>query len=229
MPYDLNIIGHMVETELKVIEGWAQSVPKNGVVVEIGSFFGRSAVCWALSADPSVKIFCGDMFLDTFTTRNISMNYSGAPAPSTSYPQWEIFKESIKPFKNIFLMRGRCPQGITYPGDPIDVFFLDAAHMNPSDWENITYFSQFLKPTSLICGHDYIPQFPDVIENVRRLEKQYNTKVKTYKDTSLWSIEITAKLPSVPNKYTKTRSRKNEAGHLDYFQKVTNPLFDLTK
>ena len=229
MPYDLNIIGHMVETELKVIEGWAQSVPKNGVVVEIGSFFGRSAVCWALSADPSVKIFCGDMFLDTFTTRNISMNYSGAPAPSTSYPQWEIFKENIKPFKNIFPMRGHCPQGITYPGDPIDVFFLDAAHMNPSDWENITYFSQFLKPTSLICGHDYIPQFPDVIENVRRLEKQYNTKVKTYKDTSLWSIEITAKLPSVPNKYTKTRSRKNEAGHLDYFQKVTNPLFDLTK
>lgn len=62
MPYDLSIIGHMVEPELKIIESWASNVPKNGVV-EIGSFFGRNAVCWALTADPSVKIFCGDMFL----------------------------------------------------------------------------------------------------------------------------------------------------------------------
>jgi hypothetical protein len=213
MPYDLSILGHMVEPELKVIESWASNVPKNGVVVEIGSFFGRSAVCWALSADPSVKIYCGDMFLDTFTTHNDpeALAYTGAPAPGTSYPQWDIFKENIKPFKNIFPMRGWCPNGITYPGDPIDVFFLDAAHINPSDWENITYFSQFLKPTSLICGHDYIPQFPDVIKNVHQLEKQYNTKAKTYEHSSLWSIAITPKevntikLPSVSNKFTKTR------------------------
>jgi hypothetical protein len=210
MPYDLSIIGHMVEPELQVIETWAQNVPKNGVVVEIGSFFGRSAVCWAQSADPSVKIFCGDMFLDTFTTRDVTLTYPGAPAPATTYPQWEIFQDNIKSFKNVFPMRGWCPHGITYPGDPIDIFFLDAAHMNPSDWENITYFSQFLKPNSIICGHDYIPQFPDVVENVRRLEKKYNTKVKTYEQTSLWSIAVTGKLPSVPNKYTKTRAAKNE-------------------
>ena len=107
-------------------------------------------------------------------------------------------------------MRGWCPHDITYSGDLIDVFFLDAAHTNPSDWENITYFSQFLKPNSMICGHDYIPQFPDVVENVRRLEKKYNTKVKTYEQTSLWSIAVTGKLPSVPNIYTKTRNKRNE-------------------
>lgn len=214
MPYDLSIIGHMVEPELKIIETWAKAVPKNGVVVEIGSFFGRSSVCWAMTADPSVKIYCGDMFLDTFVTRNTVLTYPGAPAHNTSYPQWEIFKENIKPFKNVIPLRGWCPFGITYPGDLIDVFFLDAAHTNPSDWENITYFSQFLKPTSLICGHDYIPDFPDVIENVQRLEKKYNTKAKTYEHSSLWSINVTTmsenatKLPSVSNKYTKTRSTR---------------------
>jgi hypothetical protein len=213
MPYDLSIIGHMVEQELKIIESWASNVPKNGVVVEIGSFFGRSAVCWGLTADPSVRIYCGDMFLDTFTTGRDRLTYPGAPAPATSYSQWEIFKENIKPFKNIFPMRGWCPHDITYSGDLIDVFFLDAAHTNPSDWENITYFSQFLKPNSMICGHDYIPAFPDVIKNVNLLEKQYNTKVTTYENGSLWSINVTpkidntVKLPGVSNIYTKTRTR----------------------
>lgn len=211
MPYDLNVLGHMVEQELKVIESWARLVPKNGVVVEIGSFFGRSAVCWALTADPSVKIYCGDMFLDTFTTGGKVLSYEGAPAHDTTYRQWDIFNETVKPFKNIIPMRGWCPFEINYPGDLIDVFFLDAAHVNPSDWENITYFSQFLKPNGMICGHDYIPDFPDVIKNVKRLEDHYSTKVKTYENATLWSINIppkvdnTIKLPGVSNKYTKTR------------------------
>jgi hypothetical protein len=216
MPYNLNIPGHMFESELKIIESWARSIPKNGVVVEVGSFFGRSAVCWAMSADPSVKIYCGDRFSDQFTTSNAPVpmfgELAGHPLPNTTYYQWHDFKENIKDFPNVIPMRGMCPQGITYPGDPIDIFFLDAAHTNPSDWENITYFSQFLKPNSMICGHDYFHSFPDVIENVKRLEDLHKTKATIYGNGgSLWSIAITPKientikLPSVSNKYTKTR------------------------
>lgn len=221
MPYDLSIIGHMFESELKIIEAWAQSVPKNGVVVEVGSFFGRSAVCWAMSADPSVKIHCGDIFVDQFTTGSTPVpkfgRLAGHPLPSTTYYQWNDFKENVKDFPNIIPMRGMCPQGISYSGEAIDIFFLDAAHTNPSDWENITYFSQFLKPNGMICGHDYSHSFPEVIDNVKRLEDLYKTKATIYSNGgSLWSITIapkienTVKLPSVPNKYTKTRAAKNE-------------------
>lgn len=221
MPYNLNIHGHMFESELKIIEAWAQSVPKNGVVVEVGSFFGRSAVCWAMSADPSVKIYCGDIFVDQFTTGSTPVpkfgRLAGHPLPSTTYYQWNDFKKNVKDFPNIIPMRGMCPQGISYSGEAIDIFFLDAAHTNPSDWENITYFSQFLKPNSMICGHDYSYAFPEVIENVKRLEDLYKTKATIYSNGgSLWSITIapkienTVKLPSVPNKYTKTRAAKNE-------------------
>jgi len=218
MPYKLDILGHMFESELKTIELWARSVPKNGVVVEVGSFFGRSAVCWAMSADPSVKIYCGDRFSNQFTTSNAPVpmfgELAGHPLPNTTYLQWDDFKKNVKDFPNVIPMRGMCPDGISYPGDSIDVFFLDAAHTNPSDWENITYFSQFLKPNSMICGHDYYHPFPDVIENVKRLEDLYSTKATIYNNGgSLWSINITPKidriinLPSVSTKYTKTRSR----------------------
>lgn len=216
MPYNLNIPGHMFENELKIIESWAKNIPKNGVVVEVGSFFGRSAVCWAMSAHPSVKIYCGDPFPDQFTTSDTPVpkygRLAGHPLPNTTYFQWNDFKKNVKDFPNIIPMRGMCPQGISYPGDPIDIFFLDAAHNNPSDWENIAYFSQFLKPNSMICGHDYFHTFPDVIENVKRLENLHNTKATIYGNgVSLWSIAITPKientikLPTVSNIYTRTR------------------------
>jgi hypothetical protein len=57
----------------------------------------------------------------------------------------------------------------------------NARAVNPRDWENITYFSQFLKPNGMICGHDYYYPFPDVIENVKRLENLYNTKASDLK------------------------------------------------
>lgn len=216
MPYKLNIPGHMFESELKIIESWAKNVPKNGVVVEIGSFFGRSAVCWAMSADPSVKIYCGDVFAEQFITDSTPVpkfgELAGHPLPNTTYFQWDNFKENVKDFSNVIPMRGMCPQGINYTGEAIDIFFLDAAHTNPSDWENITYFSQFLKPNGMICGHDYYYPFPDVIENVKRLEDLYNTKATIHDGGgSLWSINIPPKVdnvikaPSVQNKYTKTR------------------------
>jgi len=217
MPYNLSIPGHMFESELKIIESWARSIPKNGVVVEVGSFFGRSAVCWAMSADPSVKIYCGDVFIEKFTTGPAPVpmfgELAGNPLPNTTYYQWNDFKENVKDFPNVVPMRGICPQGISYPGEAIDIFFLDAAHTNPSDWDNIIYFSQFLKPNSMICGHDYYHPFPDVIENVKRLEALYDTKATIYNSGgSLWSINIapkvekTFKLPSAPSKFTKTRA-----------------------
>jgi hypothetical protein len=65
----------------------------------------------------------------------------------------------------------------------------------------------------MICGHDYYYTFPDVIENVKRLEDLYNTKATIYGGGgSLWSINVNTtpkkdtKFPVVSTKYTKTRA-----------------------
>ena len=191
MPYNKNILGHMSESELAVIERWASSVPEHGVIVEIGTFFGRSAVCWAMTAPKSVKIYCGDVWPESIVINgyNYMMQWY-APKPNHNYNLWQDFKNNVKEFSNIIPMRGLCPQEIKYPGDSIDIFFLDAAHTNPSDWENLEYFLQFMKPSGMICGHDYSSDWPDVVENVHKLESMLNRKAKIYPNGWLWSISL---------------------------------------
>jgi len=52
--YDLTIRGEITHRELQAMEAVAKLVPRDGVVVEVGSYLGRSSWAWAKSVDPSV-------------------------------------------------------------------------------------------------------------------------------------------------------------------------------
>ena len=58
--YNDSIPGWFTEEDNIVALKLAQAVPENGIIVEIGSFVGKSAWHWANSAHPSVKIYCID-------------------------------------------------------------------------------------------------------------------------------------------------------------------------
>lgn len=188
--YDLTIPGWMAETELCQLEKWASSVSKNGVIVEVGSFLGRSSFCLGASCDPSVTVYCIDPFGSNV---DILHDYSHVQGPAIGvYDTNKIFLENTKDLKTIKQLVGYSPETINYPGDKIDIFFLDASHANPSDINYINYFTQFIKPGGILCGHDYNIQgfSPDIMENVRLLEKRYNKPVTLYENSSLWSFTI---------------------------------------
>jgi hypothetical protein len=45
----------------------------------------------------------------------------------------------------------------------------------------------------LLCGHDYQdenPPWPDVYENVKKLEKMLGKTVTTYNKSTVWSFKI---------------------------------------
>lgn len=163
---DISVPGFMGPEELEQIARWAREVPANGVIVEVGSYLGRSACAWAM-ADPTVKIYCIDYFkhMDEFINN------------TAQYP-------------NIIPIKGQSPNAIRYPGDLIDIFFLDAAHNNPSDILNIKYFLPLIKPGGLLCGHDYQPEWPEVVENVQWLEKELGKPVTLYPHSTLWSFTV---------------------------------------
>lgn len=179
--YDLNIPGWMHESELQIIEKWASNVKENGVIVELGSYKGRSAYCWAKSCHHSVKVYCIDMFKEHSTKKG----------RMTIEPEnvWSEFLKYTSECKNIIPIKGNSPKKINYPGDRIDVFFIDASHYNPSDIMNIQFFRKFFNRNALICGHDYSPQFPHVIANAKYLAESYNKQVTLYANTGLWSIQ----------------------------------------
>ena len=62
MPYRLDIAGWMSESDLKAIEWMASQVPSNGIVLEIGSFLGRSTWAWCKSVPPGTQVIAIDSF-----------------------------------------------------------------------------------------------------------------------------------------------------------------------
>jgi hypothetical protein len=71
-----------------------------------------------------------------------------------------------------------------------DIFFIDTAHTNPGDWDIIQYGLKNLKSGGLLCGHDYSTDWPDVVENVKKLEDMLGQNATLYPETSLWSFVV---------------------------------------
>jgi len=164
---DTSILGFMAPRELLQISEWAKMVPADGVIVEVGSYLGLSASAWA-EADSSVKVYCIDKFDDL----------AGFIKNTSNYP-------------NVIPLRGDSPNNVDYPGDLIDIFFLDASHTNPSDLEYIEYFLPLIKPGGLFCGHDYgDSRYPDIMTNIKLLEDMLGQKVTHHPRTSLYSFRI---------------------------------------
>ncbi len=172
----MNVPGFMQENELKEIERLASQVPENGNIVEIGSLFGRSAVAWAKSCHPSVNVYCVDLFI------NILEN--------PSYNFFDKFVENTKDIPNIIPIKAMSPYifDAKIPDVKLDLVFLDAIHKNPIDIDNIRYFLPKIKSGGILCGHDYHPSWPDVIENVQMLEKELGSSVKITE--SIWQFTI---------------------------------------
>lgn len=174
--YNLDIDGYMEENELKVIEELAKTVPAGGVIVEMGSFKGRSSYTWAKSCKPDVTVYC----VDIFHVHN---------QPHDSF--YQEFLDNTKDCDNIKTIKGTCPYEVEYNGPPIDLFFLDAMHSNPHDIDAINHFLPFMKSGGIFCGHDYIdsPDY-DIVANVTELEQRLNQKVELFPGTSIWVLRI---------------------------------------
>ena len=163
----------MHEDELKTIEQLAKTVPPNGVIVEVGSFCGRSAVAWAMSVDRSATVYCYDIFYENIQNSEGTMSNT-----------WEEFQKNTAEFKHTIPVRGITPTEVGYTDPrPIDIFFIDASHTNPDDWNIIQHFLPFVKSGGIISGHDYSSYlqrhpvaFLDVNLNVHRLEEMFNKK-----------------------------------------------------
>lgn len=183
-----SVPGYSTNEDLDVINNLASTVPVNGIIVEIGSLFGRTAVAWAESA-PNATVYCIDYFDDHlhFDPKLIDDFWK----LNKVYNKESEFKKNTSSYKNIIPLKlDKGKHVYPYQGSKIDVLFLDGNHRNPVDWEIIVYFEKFLKSNSVICGHDYSKYFSDVIANVLALEKMYNTKVNLYNNSTMWSIQV---------------------------------------
>lgn len=172
MPYNLDIPGQQSDFELRAIELVASLVPDNGLAVEIGSLFGRSAWAWAKSVPASTRVVCVDPWEPSAGSMPLEQRYG------VSY-SIETFKRFTKDCPNIEAIRGYSPDAVQDWSAPVDLFFEDAVHRNPVFEQNINFWSAHLKPTGVACGDDYRPRYPDIVNGVNKLAKRLGRSIIT--------------------------------------------------
>ena len=190
------IPGYMTPHECAVLRQIAKNYNQPGAIgVEIGSLHGRSS--YELATQLSMgRLFCIDGW-DGYDSSNGAIKNKNAiennwPTPGTLCTL-EFFKENVKDCTNIIPIKGYSPRVVAKWSDTIDFVFIDALHANPSDWDNITFWLPKLKPGGTLAGHDFYPnrqQWPDVHDNVRKLEQQLGKAVTNPANTSIWYFTV---------------------------------------
>ena len=186
MPYNLKIPGWMPEFELKVIERLARTIPPGGKMLEVGPFVGRSSWCWAKSVDPSVTVYCADIWNPAEHPYHPPTVIGGSDA-DPARPDFgvaddvnhavgtlENFKRNTADCPNIKPMRGASPKDFRDWTEPLDLVFLDGVHHNPVFWEDLNFWFWRLKPGGVACGDDFARTHPDVVWGVQDFAKNNN-------------------------------------------------------
>lgn len=140
-PRILKIPGHMWKDELLWIYARSCEVPDGGRIVEVGSYRGRSAAAWYQGIEDRGSLFCVDPW--------------DADYPEGLPSDFEIFNEqmAIMGYTPEVLSMPSCLAAPLFDECSIDLIFIDGNHTEAG--LDIDYWLPKLKPTGMICGHDW--------------------------------------------------------------------------
>jgi predicted O-methyltransferase YrrM len=182
MPYNLRIPGWMPESELRIIEQVARTIPRYGQMVEVGPYCGRSSWCWAKSADPTVTVTCLDIWNPTdhpyyppavIGGQEGNADFGVAENLERVYGTLENFQYYTRDCDNIVAIRGASPHDFQKWSEPLDLVFLDGVHHNPIFWEDLNFWFWKLRPGGLCCGDDFARSHPDTVWSVHDFTKNH--------------------------------------------------------
>jgi predicted O-methyltransferase YrrM len=156
LPYARAVLldGAMSETDLGFLYETARSMPAGAVVVEIGSFKGRSSVatCEGLTA------VSGPRFVAVDPWRRSSMLDLGSyedddPAVDTIYQR---FLRNTSPYPFVEAMRMTSLEAApTFDDGSVDWVFIDGDHSLPAVRADIRAWWPKLRVGGLLSGHDH--------------------------------------------------------------------------
>ena len=146
MPLDrriLQIPGHMYKDELRWIHARSCEVPDGGIIVEIGSFRGRSAAAWYQGIEGRGRLVCVDPW--------------DAAYPEGKPSDYEIFKQSMATmgYKPEVIQSSSRLASALFRDQSLDVVFIDGDHNEAGI--DVDLWLPKMKPCGMICGHDMRP------------------------------------------------------------------------
>ena len=143
----------MTRPELELIAEAAASLPDDSVIVEVGSFAGRSSAHWAANSRPSVQIYCIDPFdavADDFSLAHIQ----GDGSPVRARPSGELLTHYMRPWTDRLTVVAESSPLASWHRDA-DVIFIDGDHTSDGVTRDLEFWTDHLKPEGRLFGHDW--------------------------------------------------------------------------
>jgi len=173
--YNKEIPGQISIADLKALEFLAQTVPKYGIIIELGSLFGKSSWCLAKSCDPTVTVHCVDNW--QYIIHSKQKNLNGKEITK------ELHIEYTNDCHNIVRHKTQI-QNFTkqWSGGRVDLIFIDAIHELKNDFKNCLreWKNRSLKSHGIISGHDYNGEFPEKDIWIEELAEEFSQQIITF-------------------------------------------------
>jgi len=163
------------------------NVKDNGLIVEVGSYEGASAIIMAhmlKAKQKNAKIICIDTWLGSFSGDKESYDWKSFRRVN-GYPNlYYHFLKNVKasgvhdiiiplPTPSIEGARFLKEKNIT-----ADVIYIDASHVLPDVYLDITSYYEFVKSGGVFSGDDY--GWPDVKSSIHKFSGENNLDLKIY-------------------------------------------------
>jgi hypothetical protein len=175
----LKIDGWMSTTELEYL---AETANKSKVIIEVGSWMGRSTCAMAVSTYG--KIYAVDTWKGTPGDAEHEKILAGKPA------DWlfERFRENVAGLDNIEPVRlgsFDASDALWRAGVKADMIFIDGEHTEEGLKADIRAWRHFLADGGILCGHDFADWGPGVKKAVGDLIPKF----RVVPGTSIWTTE----------------------------------------
>lgn len=122
------------DCKAKLLPDYAKRVPKDGVIVEIGSRNGASMVIFGLTSDESVRIYCVELNVIPDLPANVK-------------------KYGLE--GKVFILVGNSGLVAKRWKLPIDFLFIDGGHGYENEMSDSEKWCPFLKKGGIVAWHDY--------------------------------------------------------------------------
>ena len=181
----LNLKTHCPQIDgfLSVFEGaflfrCAKEVPPGGVVVEIGSYKGRSSCFIASGLSEGATLWC----IDTFESDSVDIR--------KKEDTFEEFERNMKPFgQKVKFIRGRSEEIAKHWNSEIDFLWIDGDHSFEGCARDIELWVPYVKSGGKVAFHDY-PNAPGVKKAVDEIfRKKYEAKSGGIINLIYWGIK----------------------------------------
>jgi SAM-dependent methyltransferase len=174
----------MTRPELELISGIAADLPNHSVIVEIGSFAGRSSAHWAANSRPTVVIFCIDPFdavVDDFSFEHIQGDRSGVRGRASG----ELFAEQMRTWMPRVIAVSEASPPSTW-SESADVIFVDGDHTFDGVRRDLEFWIDHLQPGGRLLGHDW--DDARVREAVQAFAASCGRTAFVHPSTNVWEL-----------------------------------------